>query len=603
MNSNKSYFLVIAMMLVSVMCAHGQLKVDQASFKKLGEAQSTSGQDLGAQNMLAQSIDWPLTADGKDNVACVMTYFENVPSAELENISYSITPQSSIQKQVREDDTGRPVIFFFVPTNYNRRRNKVDAIDYDLEYRHETYGSDKLLLNGKTLDNHAIYTVVVRNSKLVTININSVPEGADIYLDGKLMGKTDLAINNVTLGKHELSLGNPDPSRANSLEITDIEVSETKTLFEFNLLKRAKVVFNSNPKDALLTVHSGQDIIAKGKAPLTVEVPYGQCTVEAEKGFDQVSKSYTIGANTRQIEVSVIPERLINIIAFRGNQESRDAAIMVDGVVVKKENGENAFTPYGVMLPYGKHNIEVSVFGDVKRKTVNVDAKSPAEYSFKFKAYHIRSRHNIFDIDYRRRDWGIDFSYLNRHYSYKANGQSTKHNKWGEENETDNGIQAGISYHPSFKYGQGLKTGIYWQYFWGGVDFDDGGVGNWEEHDLYIPLQYQPRLPLGEEMSVFVNGGIACSIGLSNTLKLKDDDQTSFDVGFGYNEQYDVVMPDAVQWSVPIGIGFQWKALMVEGKYSFGLTENKTYMEYAGGGLEKETFKMNMWQVGIGVVF
>ena len=105
------------------------------------EAQSTSGQDLGAQNMLAQSIDWPLTADGKDNVACVMTYFENVPSAELENISYSITPQSSIQKQVREDDTGRPVIFFFVPTNYNRRRNKVDAIDYDLEYRHETYGS------------------------------------------------------------------------------------------------------------------------------------------------------------------------------------------------------------------------------------------------------------------------------------------------------------------------------------------------------------------------------------------------------------------------------------------------------------------------------
>ena len=62
-------------------------------------------------------------------------------------------------------------------------------------------------------------------------------------------------------------------------------------------------------------------------------------------------------------------------------------------------------------------------------------------------------------------------------------------------------------------------------------------------------------------------------------------------------------MPDAVQWSVPIGIGFQWKALMVEGKYSFGLTENKTYMEYAGGGLEKETFKMNMWQVGIGVVF
>ena len=141
MNSNKSYFLVIAMMLVSVMCAHGQLKVDQASFKKLGEAQSTSGQDLGAQNMLAQSIDWPLTADGKDNVACVMTYFENVPSAELENISYSITPQSSIQKQVREDDTGRPVIFFFVPTNYNRRRNKVDAIDYDLEYRHETYGS------------------------------------------------------------------------------------------------------------------------------------------------------------------------------------------------------------------------------------------------------------------------------------------------------------------------------------------------------------------------------------------------------------------------------------------------------------------------------
>ena len=267
MNSNKSYFLVIAMMLVSYVCAYGQLSVDQASFKKLGEAQETSGQNLGGQNMLAQSIDWPLTADGKDNVACVMTYFENVPSAELKNITYSITPQSSIQKQVREDDRGRPVVFFFVPTNYNSRQEKMYAVDYDLEYRHENYGSDKLLLNGKTLDNHAIYVVNVRNSKLVTINVNSVPEGADVYLDGKLVGKTDMAINNVTLGKHELSLGNPDPSRANSLETTDIEVSETNTLFEFNLLKRAKVVFNSNPKDALLTVHSGQENIAKGKAP------------------------------------------------------------------------------------------------------------------------------------------------------------------------------------------------------------------------------------------------------------------------------------------------------------------------------------------------
>lgn len=163
-----------------------------------------------------------------------------------------------------------------------------------------------------------------------------------------------------------------------------------------------------------------------------------------------------------------------------------------------------------------------------------------------------------------------------------------------------NGVQAGIVYQPYFGYGQGLSTGVYWQAF-----FTSAGEGSdkydGQMHTIWIPLEYQFRLPLAQNFSIALNAGAAVEFGISNDVKFKDTGE-KINLGFGYNEDYDSYMPKGVSFQWLAGVAVQWKALQLEAKMIRGLTDNDD-MYSVPEGESKVSCKANSWSVGLSFLF
>lgn len=577
----KKILLTLIVGLLLPMVAHAQLDIVPGSFHNSNRGASTaSGTSLGQQDLTNMTIDWPLDEDGNDNAALLRVFFENFPPQEVGNVTPSLSSGAIvISKSERTADNGNHFLMVFIPAKKNM----------DVTFTHPKYGSVRQ--SGANFDKHQVYDITLRNKTTVTVNINSNPIGAEVLFDGKNVGRTPLKMEDVTLGAHMLEMRTPDQNIADGLSQRTIEVTEAKNLFEYDLRRQFRAVFKADPHDASLRLlQNGATKIDWGKGQIEGYIPAGEYVVEGRIGTVNVSTPVSISNGMSfPVTVQVVPTKTVSFIALQNNLPVQGATIDING----KTYGQ---TPMDIPLKYGDYHVQMMYSGVSKSGTLKVNDKSGPAFELKLPNRQHRA-HNPFSTYYKKREWGIAVDYINKWYTFKDGKVSDNYDMWSDE-KTMNGVQAGISYQPYFGYGQGLSTGLYWQGFFGTVDFIDGGTGDYQEHSIYIPLQYQFRLPLGEEFSIALKGGIGVSYGVSNTIKI---DGESFDVGYGYNEEFETYMPKAFQLSVPLGVGIQFKAMQFEFKYSIGLTDNDD-MYIADEG-DNCSFKQNYWSAGLTLLF
>lgn len=577
----KKILLTLIAALLLPAAAMAQMKIVPGSFANSNAgARSATGTDMGQMDMTARSIDWPTDADGKDEVALLRVYFQNFPPAEIKNVTPSLSQGAIVvSKDERVADNGNHFLMVFIPAKKNM----------DVTFTHPRYGSDRLV--GKNFDKHQVYDVTLRNDKTLPVFITSQPEGATILFDGKNVGVTPMTLEDVTLGAHSIEMRSPNMQIADGLTQRTIEITESNASLTYDLRKRINAKFEANPSHATLQLfQNGQPVTAKTAGKIECEIPTGEYIIEGNVGTIKMSKPVSINSSSVfPMTIDVVPTKTITFKANRNNMPVEGAAVNIDG----KTYGT---TPLDVPLNYGKYNVQMVYSGVSKSGTIKVNDNTNPEYELKLPARQSRA-FNPFNTYYRKRAWGLNVAYINKTYKFKVDGHSTSYDTWGQE-KSMNGVQMGITYQPYFGYGQGLSTGVYWQGFFGSVDFDGGDKGNYQEHNIYVPLQYQFRLPLGEEFSIALNGGIAMTLGVSNTIKI---DTESIDVGFGYNEEYETYMPNSLQWSIPLGVSIQFKAMQLEAKYSIGLTDNKDM--YTTDGTADVSFKSSTWSAGISFLF
>ncbi|MCX4331252.1 MAG: PEGA domain-containing protein [Muribaculaceae bacterium] len=585
----KNNILVMLVALAAMLVpsgALGQMKVVANSFKDINSNDAqTSGFSMGSMNMIAMSEEWPDDADGGDKVAELLIQFKNVPLSEYLNFKITDTqevmPCNPSEMRVIEQE-GQSWLKVFIPAHDNA----------DIDVAHPDYGTTRIV--NKNIKKHHVYIVTIENAKLVNIVVTSDPVGALVELDGKRMaGVTPMTIPNVTLGRHELALyPQSGVTVAKDVARHAIDVTDAKTTFEYNMRKTMHIEFQSEPDGAFIDVIKDGKKVQSGKSPLAANLPYGEYVVCANHGGVVVEEPVSVNSHTsakKIIEVKNSKAVLINV--FQHNQALSGAEINIDGHYA-------GMAGQTYKLYYGSHWVQASYYGVTKTKHIKVDDKSDGEIKIKLPGRQ-RSRHNPFDIDYNRREWGVAFNYINRTWRFKVDSQTRKYSTWGDEGKSDHGMQMGITYTPYFGYGQGLVTGLYWQMFFSEMsDFDDSPT--WYDHALYVPLQYQFRLPLGEDFSLYVNGGVAMTLGLSNELNYGEN-EGSIQLGYGENSDYGTYMPNRVQWSVPVGAGLQWKALVLDFKYSFGLNDNADMYEASDD--VKASCKMRTWSLGLHFVF
>ena len=176
--------LILFILALAPMVASAQMEVVNGSLVNSNQgSRVASGQDMGAEDMTARSIDWPLDEDGNDNAAMLRIYFENFLPEEIKNVTPSLSLGAMIigTKDIRRDDKGNHFMVIFVPAKKNM----------DLTLSHPKYGQTRIPTN---FNKHNVYEVTVRNKANTKITIQSNPPHAEVLLDHKSVGFTPLEV-------------------------------------------------------------------------------------------------------------------------------------------------------------------------------------------------------------------------------------------------------------------------------------------------------------------------------------------------------------------------------------------------------------------------
>lgn len=583
----KKFIFILFSLIYGAFHASAQIEYVEGSFKALGSAnKSASGSDIGSYNMTDLIIDdWKTNADGEDINGILAVTFENLAPEEIKDIRISRLSNNQIvsfmDTEIGQFD-GELGKKFFIPAS---------SKPFDIDIVHPKYGVTRI--PGVTIEKHKVYKAKIRAKGTVSVAITSTPSGAEVIFDLKRVGTTPVTVPDVMLGKHSITVETPNRNLAETVaEAIDVTLSNTS--FDFNLMKRTGVVFIPDPANARLQITKNGEVIAQGSGRFNVSnLEYGTYIVKGFIGSDDNETVVEINDMTPgEVKINVVPSTSISFTATQNNSPVSGAEINLDGIFIGK-------TPLTQKVDFGSHNVSMSYYGYSASKKFKVGKNSDHNVMLKIPNRH-RSRHNLFDIDYRRKEWGMAFNYVNRTYKLKGKGYKTQNYNFYLDEGRESGIQMGIAYQGYYGYGQGLSTGLYWQMYFGKAESIDDEP-SYFEHSLYLPIQYQFRLPLTENISLFANAGIAMTIGLYNNLKFSGDDGEGYSMGYGEGSDYDFLFPKAFDCSLLFGGGAQFGVFQLEAKFGQGLVNQSHILE--ANGIDDMTLKSSFWLVGCSFLF
>jgi len=562
------------------LAAQAQMKIVEGTFHDLAAGNvSVSESSMGVTNMTAESMEWPLDADGEEGtLALLAVTFENMSPEDIERVNVQLPMGKIVAKTETRVINNQTYRWYFIPADNNM----------DVTFHHDRFGDDRLL--AENFEAKHIYVLKIRNATTVSVSVNSVPGGARVVFDGQeLEHPTPCTIPDVVMGLHKIALIPGNPRMANPVQERTIEVSASQAAFSYDMLKRKTVVIKASPFDSYLKVSLNGKVVVEGQGQVTLkDVPYGPTyQIVGTYKEAELPDDITINEDTpEEYMVKVVGSRSISFLAKQYNRTVSGADVTINGRSV-------GVTPLTRVLEYGTYLVDMAYSGYHKSKKLTVNKKT--KECMILIPNKKRVAFNPFRTDYQKRQWGLAFNYINRYYKFKVDGKSKKYNWIGEEG-TNHGVQVGIVYQPYFGLGQGLSTGLFWQGTFGKSE-EDNDV-SYMENAIYFPLQYQFRLPLSRNFSVCLNAGAALTYGLSNKWTVNEEE---YDVGYGHNEDYDLYHPERLDYSLLFGVAVQFKALQIEGKYSVGLKDHK--IMYTKGEGEEASYKSGFLGIGVSLLF
>jgi formylglycine-generating enzyme required for sulfatase activity len=204
------------------------------------------------------------------------------------------------------------------------------------------------------------------------LDITSVPpEGARVFIDDQLVGRTPLSNLEVPAGKHRLRLVK---ERYLSIE-QDIEVEGLGTRQAFNFVLQpswGRVKLATDPAGA--TVFNGEAKL--GQTPLTLELPGGKHLLTLrKKGFSPVDLNLEVAPGGILAPETITLSPAPAIVSLKTSPAG--AAVTVDGVFA-------GTTPVALSLSSGKqHEISLKLSGHKSRKSLlTLEAGASRELSF-----------------------------------------------------------------------------------------------------------------------------------------------------------------------------------------------------------------------------
>lgn len=540
---------IITLLCICLGClyANAQLKYVQGSFKSTNASDiQISETDLGKKNMTAALTNYAGSHDDNSIPSGIIRVtFKNVANEDIQDHMKASVQPGWINKveYIPNPSRGNMLEYWL----------HLDAGN-DLTVTLSMDGMTPVRIPGLNVESSKMYTLELESAEMVPVTFGSNAEGTSIVFDGTPLGGFTsegkyVKKDKTTMGRHHIK------ARAgNVVKEMDIDVSKANTHFMLDMLRRYNIKFQSNEPGVIL-YEGGKEL---GTMPMELEVTEGSHTYAIHKpGYQMLEYPMNINSDgVKQLDIH--KSKTIDFYAVMNNNDYTGASVYIN-------NDYAGVTPLEKSLAYGKYKVRMSANGRDKTGTLKVDDNTSSRYMLTLPAYH--KRFNPFAIDYTKRSFGLTLAYVQKWMHISDGRQSIGTNYFAEEKHM-HGFQIGVPIQPMFAYGLGLNTGLYFEcYFDGYDDLEYGDHTNMEEYCLYMPIDLMFRLPLGENFSIFVNGGIGIDWSIETVLKWDGYDDYKIDYG-------EAGAPNHFNFSGEMGGGFQYKALQVSANYQIGLSNN-----------------------------
>lgn len=582
--------------------AHADMKVLQYNLKLVSDlAGNAKAEDLltGGHNNLAYHADWPVSDELKQ--ALVIVKWDGFPSEDLNDILVEIEPSGLLN--VNQLKQGTPETWIYLPLGTRH-----------ITLRHPKYGSATINLD--KMNNHDVWSVPVMLDKLVNVEINPLtdynkpvrvtlvnPETGD-----EREAMSPAVFENVLPGDYDVRFAINGRNEQRSITVTPTQKVFGGDSFDFRHKKRVTLESTEKGLFFLDKAYQGRDATS-----ITIDIPYGTHTVEV-KVNDNLKDEKIIDVNESSEDViylSPIQSRTFEVVGmYQGKQV--DTSILVPGLPEDRYNRYATSSKHSFTLPVNGASYTYYLFygGHKGSKTINVTPGMNTTQEVKISA----DRKMIWpwERDYENLVNWWEFSYVSKQYSTSGrlydDGSSIKttvreNGVWDDGfDKWLHGFRMGYHAQPAFKFGLGLYTGLFTEFYFSATkDSPLGPYDKYFEWDLSLPLHILYQVPLGREFCVGFHTGPSLNLAVlgsyyDKVLPTENEDDNVEDWTDFWEEPW---APSRFNIDWDFSLFIRWKCVMITGTLSSGLTNNKMHEDF---GTDAKTV-MNKAMVALSIGF
>lgn len=505
--------------------------------------------------MAARFIDFPTDRNNGQVSALIRVHYENMTKDEVRALQFRFGNTTSLVEVRDSLNSADPCLWVFVaPT----MESYMEVVSNQIYSNQQPTGE---------LKSKSIYEVMVTNEKMVTVTVAVEPKDSQIFIDDKKADSNGI-VQNVHQGKHKLKIITNGKSHEE-----EIEVSEgLGQSFSRDLRPLVEVVVRADRGARIYArdqVSGKYDMIGTVENEyVTIKRPVGSTLdLKAELNGEIDEKSVAVAPYGNEYSLEPVKRKSFEVYATYGGRKV-PASLYVNGQRVGSTDQMSFPLTYPINRQY---RMEMTYYGRSKERTIKVRNNMNASQEFKISA------HNSFVWPWQKEFdpviGGVSVGYVRKQYVTSGEGEKLKENIWGDENKWMHGIQMGFHLEPTFHWGLGLYTGLFYEMYFSSSDiWGSDNYTDFMEHNIYMPVHAYFRLPLTRKVMIAVHGGIGMDYAIAGSFSTSDDyyeDWTDF-----YGEDF---FPNRFNLAGEISVDLRFGPVAITGTYSKGILNHKSY--------------------------
>lgn len=445
-----------------------------------------------------------------------------------------------------------------------------------------------------------VYHLVLRDPAPVYIDTHL--QGAYAIVDDgtkKIYADKDgrITLRELTSGEHLVNIFAENGNSRGSVRIDD-----RQKIYTLDARKKARLSIKTNPEGGRIYIFNGE---SKEQYDPNKEYAYGSYKVVAFIDDNEVQKEITIGDNMKTIVIDNTMTFTLTPM-YNGRYAGTGASVFENNKKLEEtDDGVRvSHNSYEVTRPIGQRYTYYATYMGSKSPKTAIGVRKGMQSDYQLSVVGRKDFQWPWEREYNPVPVGITMGYVQKQVVTNGGGEKVKENMvWLDgDNKWLSGLQIGVDVQPCLKWGLGIYTGLFYEFYFSSND--DYDYSKFQDHELYIPVHALYRFPFSKKFALWVHGGIGFNYGLSAKFKADDNDYAEdldyFGEGLWYYENgYTAYAPKRLNMMAEIALNLRIGPVVVGATYSKGLNDHKCYEEFG----DEYTSKVNKLSISAAYVF